>query len=59
VGGPNKVDTGRATRTFLVLGVGGEVTGVTLELRHRQDHRWKSVKSLPGHKLVSGDTELL
>ena len=53
---PNKVGAHGTARTSLVVGIGGEVSGLALKLQRRAGHHWKAVKSLPGRKVQSGES---
>jgi hypothetical protein len=53
---PSKVPSGQKVRSTLVLDAGGEATSATLRLQRRSGHHWRSVKSLPSHKIGSGNT---
>jgi hypothetical protein len=51
---PKSVLAGHAAHSTLVVGTSGEVSELELKLQSHAGHRWKAVKKLPRHKLVSG-----
>jgi hypothetical protein len=51
---PKVLAAGHAGRSTLMVAASGIVSALSLKLQAHLGHRWRSVKNLPGHKLIAG-----
>jgi hypothetical protein len=51
---PKVLPAAHVIHSTLVIAASGEVSGLDLKLQSHAGHRWRSVKTLPSRKLISG-----